>query len=206
MEYVIGIDEVGRGPLAGPIVVAAAAIPLSLHVRNKKWGRLRDSKQLTSLEREIWFDYIASDPDIFFATARVYPSRIDQMNISRAANRAAYFAYRRLLAKNQVLWNAKIMLDGNLYLRDKKESTERYGAKTIVKGDEKYQPIMIASIMAKVTRDRYMVRLAKEYPDYGFQNHKGYGTKAHREALERVGPCPVHRVSFLKFLSSETLS
>lgn len=198
MKYLIGIDEVGRGPLAGPVVVAAVAIPSQFRVSRFSLRVLRDSKKLSEKQREAWFEYFRTESRILYAIARVYPKTIDRINISEAANRAAFFAYQRLVRDNPKLHvSREILLDGGLYLKNREESFQTYNAKTIIKGDEKHLPIMIASIIAKVTRDRYMDRLAKCYSGYGFEDHKGYGTKAHYRALRKLGPSPAHRRSFL---------
>lgn len=207
--YVIGIDEVGRGALAGPVVVAAAAVPKEARrmVRGAegRLGKLKDSKKLSPRKRMAWFGYFKEHQDIVFMTARVYPRGIEKMNISRAANKAALNAYARLIVKNEPkIGRHGIFLDGGLYLGNKKiglshgdfkEGTKN--AKTIIKGDEKIIAIKIASIAAKVLRDSYMRRLAKRYPKYGFDIHKGYGTRAHFRAIRKYGPSPVHRKSFL---------
>jgi len=190
-KYIIGIDEVGRGALAGPVVVAAAAL-----VVGRRFNKLRDSKKLSAKQREAWHLFFKENPAIDFAVARVYPRRIETMNISRAANLAAERAYKKLMAiHGSRLGKAHIFLDGGLFLGN----GERPGsAKTIVKGDEKIPAIAIASIIAKVTRDRFMVRLAKKYPAYGFETHKGYGTKEHYRALKKNKPCDAHRSTFLR--------
>jgi ribonuclease HII len=206
VKYVIGIDEVGRGPLAGPVVVAAVAIPKGFGFRVKGLGELRDSKKMTVERREAWFEYFKKHPKIVYSVARIYSKKIDATNISRAANLAAFKACQRvLLVSKKVERSHQILLDGGLYLRDKKYSLGS-GAETIIKGDEKYAPIMAASIVAKLARDRYMARLAKRYPAYGFEIHKGYGTKAHFKVLRKAGPTPVHRLTFLSGLGRSTKS
>lgn len=198
LPYIIGIDEVGRGPLAGPVVVCAVMIDAKLRIANYELGRLRDSKQLTEKQREAWAKHLCSHPGVQFALARVSPKRIDEQNISRAANLAAWRAYRRLTAKVQDP-NAKFQtkLDGGLFLKNKEHSVA-LGAQTIVRGDEKVPTISAASIIAKVARDRYMAMLAKRYPGYGLEIHKGYGTLQHRRAIRKLGPSPIHRLTFLR--------
>lgn len=204
MKYLIGIDEVGRGPLAGPVVLGVVAIPQNFRLKNRKLGIIKDSKKISETQREKWYDYFINEKQILFSVARVYPSQIDAINISRAANRAALRAYKKLVSRDRSLNNNhRVLLDGGLYLGNKGLSKEKYGAKTVIKGDEKHLPIMMASIIAKVTRDRYMVRLAKKYPGYGFELHKGYGTATHLAAIRKKGPTPAHRMSFLKFLHYE---
>ena len=197
-KWVIGIDEVGRGALAGPVVVAVALLK-----RQNMFGgdcelggrRIKDSKKLSPKQREAWFSYFKYDSGIQFAVARVYPRRIEKMNISCAANLAAARAYKKLIANHKpLIAHSQVFLDGGLFLGNGEQPRN---AKTIVKGDEKIPAVAIASIIAKVTRDRFMVRLAKEYPAYGFDGHKGYGTKAHYRALRKCGPCDAHRKTFL---------
>jgi len=196
MQYVIGIDEVGRGSLAGPVIVTALAVPKGLGFRNKALGMLKDSKQLTPAAREKWSNYTKKHPHVFYATARVQPHVIDRINISNAANLAAFRAFNKLSKRYKLNPNScSVYLDGGLYLKSKKSQART--AKTIVRGDEKIPAISLASIVAKVSRDRLMVRLAKEYPKYGFEVHKGYGTKIHRTALRKYGPSGAHRLTFI---------
>ncbi|MEK9168320.1 MAG: ribonuclease HII [Patescibacteria group bacterium] len=207
IKYIIGIDEVGRGPLAGPVVVAALAVPTKLRIKNAelrknfKSAKLRDSKKLSLKQREIWFEYVKKHPKIFYAIASVSPKVIDKINISNAANLAVTRAFQKLvntyaiasvLTKNNNV-NVKIFLDGGLYLNKK---YPRLSASTIIKGDEKIPVISFASIVAKVTRDRMMRKLHKKYPQYGFDKHKGYGTKEHFKAIRKHGLSPIHRKSF----------
>lgn len=199
-KWTIGIDEVGRGALAGPVVVCAAllkgVIPAEAGVRISKSGKLRDSKKLSGRQREKWFSYFKSCPTIDFAVARIYPRRIEKMNISRAANLAAGRACERLIAGHGLTsCDVHIFLDGGLFLGN---AAQPKNARTVVKGDEKFPAVAIASIIAKVSRDRFMVRLAKKYPEYGLDAHKGYGTKRHYEALERYGSRDIHRKTFLR--------
>ena len=201
-KFIIGIDEVGRGALAGPVVVVAAAVAVNskLQAPNSKL-LLRDSKKLSAKQREAWFAYFKTNPNISFAVARVYPRGIERLNISGAANLAALRAYKRLATRVWGIGNAgRVYLDGGLYL-GKKGSLTTFGvtknAQTIIKADEKITAVKIASIIAKVHRDRFMIKLARRYPDYSFEVHKGYGTKLHRAALAKVGPCEIHRRSFL---------
>ena len=192
---IIGIDEVGRGPLAGPVVVAAVALPRHFKIQNVKI-KIKDSKQLTPKQRSAVSGWIKSRRDIHYAVARVQPKIIDRINVSRAANRAAYRSFIQLKSriKNLELRDKKlrIMLDGGLHLPKHIPHT------TIIRGDEHYPAIALASIIAKVTRDQYMKRQHRAYPHYGFDRHKGYGTAAHIKALRRHGPCPLHRLTFIK--------
>jgi len=192
-------------------------------------GKIKDSKRLTAAQRSSWFSYLCNSPDVQFAIGRAYPATIDKINITRAANLAAYRAFSRLMrcrraavgatkmtnetirmkhgmkqtitkkrhpAINKKSNKYKIFLDGGLYLRDKASSNE-LGAKTIIKGDEKIRAVALASIVAKVHRDRHMVRLSQKYPGYGFERHKGYGTRLHYRKIRAMGPSPAHRLTFL---------
>lgn len=202
-KFVIGIDEVGRGALAGPVTVVAVAAPKNLEFRIWNLGRLRDSKKLSAKQREAWFTYFKDHPQIEYAVARVYPRAIERMNISAAANLAALRAFSRLVAKCQVSGvKCQVFLDGGLHLgnpRSPRQSafSQRMSARTVVRGDEKIKAVAIASIIAKVYRDRLMARLAKQYPQYGFEIHKGYGTKAHLAAIRKHGASGMHRLTFL---------
>jgi ribonuclease HII len=219
-KYIIGIDEVGRGALAGPVVIAAAALAHGYNIPISQYRilPLRDSKKLSPKQREIWFEYFKRCPDISYAVAFVYPRQIEKRNISGAANLAALRAYKRLVsspAKGRLggVYEKKtpsfspfagggrshqIFLDGGLFLGSR--AAQPTYAKTIVKADEKIPAVAIASIIAKVVRDRAMVRLAKRYPRYGFQIHKGYGTLIHRRAIKKHGLCAIHRKTFIKNL------
>ena len=230
VRYHVGIDEVGRGSLAGPVVVAAVALSnvsrFTFH--DSRLGRLRDSKKLSAQQRERWFRRIKEYPNISYAIARVYPRGIERMNISRAANLAVLRAYRRLVAncKGQMA-KARILLDGGLYLGNIRRTTriphlsekvrdgltrknisvnlrthQYISASTITRGDEKFTAVKLASIAAKVVRDRYMTRLAKRHPQYGFEVHKGYGTKMHFAAIRAHGPSKEHRLTFIGFLKN----
>ena len=190
--YIIGIDEVGRGSLAGPVVVAAVALPAGARFKN-----LKDSKKLSAKKREEWFAYI-KDEGIVYTTARVYQKRIDTINISGASNLAARKSFSRLLETlaPRKQKNLKIFLDGGLYLSKEKVFLKKFHPRTVIKADEKISAVKLASIVAKVTRDRYMRRLHLSFPKYGFHLHKGYGTKSHIKAIRRHGYSDVHRRSF----------
>lgn len=183
--FIIGIDEAGRGPLAGPVVVAG----IKLKVKDKKlkiFLGIRDSKKLSPKQREEWFAKITSHPKIEWAVARVWPKTIDRINIARATNLAAGRVYKKLAGAE----TCPAVLDGSLYL------SKYIPHKTIIRGDEKVPIISAASIIAKVTRDRVMLRLHKKYPRYRFDVHKGYGTKLHRRMIKKFGRSEVHRNSF----------
>ncbi len=207
-KWLIGIDEVGRGPLAGPVTVAAVAVPVNFKIPCLPAGRqmtnyktkLKDSKKLTVKQREEWVSYVKNHPKIFYAAASVYSKVIDRINISQAANLAATRAIRRLMTNDKRLMTRKfkIVLDGGLYLHKSLVISRKLLVRTVVRGDEKYNCIKLASIVAKVRRDRLMRRCHKKYPKYGFDRHKGYGTKAHLAAINKHGPCNLHRLTFIK--------
>lgn len=180
IELIAGIDEAGRGPLAGPVSAAAVVLPLDYF-----HGVLNDSKLLTERRREDLYIEITQDSTIRWASAMVSPAEIDEINILQATWLAMRRAFEGLLPPADMA-----LIDG----KPVKDFPARHEA--IVKGDSKSLSIAAASIIAKVERDRYMKQMAADYPQYGFERHKGYGTKAHREAIERHGPCPIHRRSF----------
>lgn len=201
MKYVIGIDEVGRGCLAGPVTVAAVALPMGYRVRGLGFRiKLRDSKKLSAKQRKEWFGWIKARPKIFYARANVYPKIIDRINISRAANLAATRALARLTTHNKQLitGDQRIFLDGGLFVDRSLVVGRKLSVRTVIRGDEKYNCVKLASIIAKVNRDRLLKQYHKKYPKYGFDRHKGYGTKAHIAAIRRFGACPLHRLTFIK--------
>jgi ribonuclease HII len=173
-----GIDEAGRGPWAGPVVAAAVILDATRFPEG-----LNDSKKLTEAKRESLFDPIKALADVGVGMASV--EEIDRLNILQANHLAMQRAVAALKSKPTLA-----LVDGNrvppLSIR----------VQTIVRGDAKCLSIAAASIIAKVTRDRMMVDLDNRYPGYGFARHKGYGTSAHSQALQRLGPCPIHRKSF----------
>lgn len=181
---ICGLDEVGCGPLAGPVVAAAAVLPEDFPVE-----LLKDSKELSEKKREALYPLI-QERAIAFATAWIEPEEIDRINIRQAALKAMSIAFeevrRRLPLETQWL----CLVDGN------QRPPIDVECQTIVKGDRLIPSIMAASILAKVQRDRYMVEMDKLYPHYGFAQHKGYPTAAHKEACRKWGPCPLHRRSF----------
>lgn len=192
MNLAIGIDEVGRGPVAGPVAVCAFRGRIS-DARLKKAGLpLRDSKKLTRREREIWFSHIQAwqkEGRCDFCVTMISARSIDRIGIAKAIRRALERSLYDLEPKNRDL----ILLDGGL-----RAPLEFKNQKTIIKGDEKETVIALASIAAKVTRDQHMFRQAKKFPEYGFEAHVGYGTPAHYRAIKRHGLTPLHRKSFLK--------
>ena len=181
---VCGTDEAGRGPLAGPVCAAAVILPQGLVIEG-----LNDSKKISEKKREKLFDIICQEAvsyGIAFATAE----EIDEINILNASQLAMRRAVAMLSPKPDF-----VLVDGNI-ARDFEMT-----AKPIVKGDALSMSIAAASILAKVTRDRYCVEMDKEYPEYHFSAHKGYPTKEHMDLVRELGPCPLHRKTFLKFLN-----
>ena len=181
LGYVCGIDEVGRGPLAGPVVAGAVILP-----RDCKILYLNDSKQLSARKREELYEVIMKEA---VATGIGYasPERIDEINILQATYEAMREAVGRLCVKPDILLNDAVTIPG-LPMRQV----------PIIKGDAKSASIAAASIIAKVTRDRIMVQYDSVFPGYGFEANKGYGAAAHIDALKRLGPTPIHRRSFIK--------
>ena len=182
-EYVGGVDEVGRGPLAGPVVAAVVILP-------KDWDilYLNESKQLSAKKREELYDIIV-EKAVDFGVGIVGWEEIDELNILQATYKAMRIAISHLQNPPQVLLNDAVTIPG---------VDENIIQVPIIKGDAKSVSIAAASIVAKVTRDRMMVEYAKEYPEYGFEKNKGYGSKDHIEAIKKVGPCKIHRRSFIK--------
>lgn len=200
VKYTIGIDEVGRGALAGPLTVGAVLIPRGFRMSRKRGMPLRDSKRLSHIQRERWVAHLREQPKIAYVTARVRPKTIDRVNVTHAANVAAARACKKILTYHNIpLHSARVCLDGGLFLDPKTfPELQKMRLRTITRGDEKVNAIKLASIVAKVSRDRYMRRLHNEYPVYRFDAHKGYGTKTHIRAVLVSGPSDVHRLTFLK--------
>ena len=181
LHPICGVDEAGRGPLAGPVCAAAVILPKHLQIPG-----LTDSKKLTDKKRRELFPII-QEQAIAYGIGLASESEIDEINILQAT----FLAMRRAL--DQLTVRPEIaLIDGN------RETDFGLPVKTVVKGDSLSANIAAASILAKVTRDNLMMELAQQYPEYGFEIHKGYGTKAHYEALRTYGPCPIHRKTFLK--------
>ena len=198
-KYLIGLDEVGRGALAGPVFVSAVLIPEKLKINNKKLGKIYDSKKLHPLKRFLWYKYLINDFKIKFSVSKIYSQKIDEINISSAANLAAFKCVLKIINQNNLKpKDYKIFLDGGLYLKSKDFQKKFFpNAKTVVGGDKKYNVIKMASIIAKVKRDKFMENLEKKYPQYSFSKHKGYGTKLHLKLIKTYGPTPMHRLTFL---------
>ena len=178
-SWIAGVDEAGRGPLAGSVVAAAVVLPADL----TELPGVFDSKQLAEAEREELFEALYALPGIRIGVASASAEEIDRLNILRATHEAM----RRAVAK---------IAEADFVLVDGLPVQFTLPSSNIVKGDAKCASIAAASIIAKVTRDREMVQLDKEFPGYGFAKHKGYGTPEHLEALKKLGPTPIHRKSF----------
>ena len=178
---VCGIDEAGRGPLAGPVVAAAVILPEDLQLPG-----VNDSKKITEKKREILFDFV-KEHALAYGIGEASETEIDEINILQAT----FLAMRRAVEALQIPADYALV-DGN------RIQGLPVPAETVIGGDGKVLSIAAASILAKVTRDRYMRDMAAQYPEYGFEKHKGYGTKAHYAAIEQYGICPLHRKTFLK--------
>jgi ribonuclease HII len=187
LTRIAGTDEAGRGPLAGPVVAAAVIFPQGWVVEGlpRKFRGLNDSKQLTEEEREKFYRLLTTIPEIRFGVSVVSVETIDAINILQASLRGMNEALAQLDPGPE-----HTLVDGNHI------SSLKHPQTAVVDGDARSFSIAAASVIAKVTRDRMMVELAREYPSYGFEEHKGYGTPRHLEALGKHGPCPIHRRSF----------
>lgn len=179
-KNIAGVDEAGRGPLAGPVCAAAVILPEGLVIEG-----INDSKKLTEKKREKLFDEIINSA-VAYSIQYTSPELIDEINIKEATDYAMAEAVKSLQVPADY-----VIIDGN----DNKPYDIPYSY--IIKGDAKSQTIAAASILAKVSRDRLMTKMAEEYPQYGFEKHKGYGTKAHCEAIQKYGVTEVHRKSFM---------
>lgn len=182
---VCGIDEAGRGPLAGPVYAAAVVLPDGLEIPG-----LNDSKKLTARKRDQLFEVILQEAEDY-CVASASEQEIDDLNILQAT----------FLAMNRAVEGLQnppdfALVDGN------RDPQLGISTETVIKGDSRSMSIAAASILAKVSRDRYMLEMAKIYPQYHFEKHKGYGTKLHYEALAKYGPCEIHRKTFLKTLDT----
>ena len=189
-DLVAGVDEAGRGPLAGPVAAAAVILPAGWAKTGlpKELKGLNDSKQLTEPQREKYYAFITTTVEILHAVALVDAARIDAINILQATHCAMNEALAALQPAPK-----HALVDG-LHVR-----TLRWPQTALVKGDARSYSIAAASVIAKVTRDRLMLEYHRQWPEYGFADHKGYGTAAHLAAIARHGPCPIHRKSFAPF-------
>jgi len=179
---IAGVDEAGRGPLCGPVVAAAVILPVNLYIEG-----INDSKKLSEKKREKIYEEIVNNKDIIFAVGISDIDVIEKVNILNATKLAMIQAVNSLNVKPDF-----VLIDGNQSIDIDIES------QTLVSGDSKSASIAAASIIAKVTRDKMLYEYDKEYPEYGFAKHKGYGTKIHIEAIKKHGLCKIHRPSFCK--------
>ncbi len=179
-RYIAGVDEVGRGPLAGPVVAAAVILPQDFALLG-----VNDSKKLSPKRREILFDQIR-EAAVAYAIGRREPQRVDEINVLEATKESMRDALAALSVRPDHVLIDAITLRGL-----------QIPQTAIVHGDATSISIAAASILAKVTRDREMIEMDRIWPGYGFEQHKGYGTKQHYEALAALGPCPIHRKTFL---------
>lgn len=219
-KYIIGIDEVGRGPIAGPVCVASFMMrrdyELLITDYEFKLSKLRDSKKLSKKQREEWFKFLKEQKEkgnCDFAISFVSPENIDKFGINKCIQKALDQSLEKIEKQNclnfcpcrsplglsgENLNNSgfksfcRIYLDGGLHA-----PVEYINQETIIKGDELHPVISMASIIAKVSRDRIMTNYSKEFPEYGFEKHSGYGTKAHYLAIKKHGQTPIHRKSFI---------
>lgn len=183
--FIAGLDEAGRGALAGPVVAAAVILPLEQPHRLKALREVNDSKQLTAKTRERLYDLIIENV-LAYGVGSVPASGVDEMGIIPATKQAMRTAVAHLTPAPQFL-----LIDGRIRLQ-----TLPTPQQSVIRGDGKSLSIAAASILAKVTRDRHMIALETQYPQYGFAQHKGYGTVQHRAAIAEHGPCPIHRFTF----------
>lgn len=190
----VGVDEAGRGPLAGPVAVGVVAVPIKLKSAIGHYA-VRDSKKLSPRDRDGWYRFLIKERrlgNLCFATALVSEKIIDSRGIVPAVRLGIKNCLQRLKLEPGI---CEVRLDGSL------RAPRRFRCQqTIIKGDETEPIIALASIAAKVRRDRRMIKLAKLYPDYNFEIHKGYGTAAHYQKLQVHGPCLIHRRTFIKGL------
>lgn len=224
IKYIIGIDEVGRGPLAGPVCVCAFLMKESFLVNDNfptcrtcgELPKLRDSKKLSKKQREVWFNFLKKQKEegnCDYAVSFVSSENIDKFGINKCIQKALNKSLNDVASRQfpnfsrftpegpytdenleiaVPLDQLHVFLDGGLHA-----PKEYLNQETIIKGDELHPIISMASIMAKVTRDRVMTNYAVEYPDYGFEKHSGYGTKAHYEAIKKYGQTSIHRKTFI---------
>ena len=187
IRLICGVDEAGRGPLAGPVCAAAVILPKNLEIPG-----LNDSKKLSDKRRRELFPLI-QEQALAYGIAFADQEEIDELNILQATFLAMGRALEQLEPKTEFA-----LIDGN------RQTDFGIPCRTVVQGDSLSANIAAASVLAKVTRDDYMIKMAEVYPGYGFEIHKGYGTKAHYAALRELGPCPIHRKTFLKKFYGES--
>ena len=180
-NVICGVDEAGRGPLAGPVYACAIIMKNDIII-----PEVNDSKKLTEKKREMLYDIIIENA-LCYSVASVSEKEIDEINILNATMKAMQLAIEGLNVKPDIA-----LIDGN------QNRNITFNNRTVIKGDAKSYNIAAASIIAKVSRDRFIIKMDELYPQYGFKKHKGYGTKEHMEAIRKYGPCEIHRQTFLK--------
>ena len=192
---VAGVDEAGRGPLAGPVVAATAVLPPAWAKSGlpRELAGLNDSKQLTAVQRENFFAFLTASGEVEFAIAGVDSAQIDATNILRATHRAMNEALAQLRPPPE-----HVLVDG------RPVNTISLPQTALVRGDARSYSIAAASVLAKVTRDRLMFEFHERWPAYGFAGHKGYGTEQHLAAIAAHGPCPIHRLTFAPLKPTQT--
>ncbi len=195
LTHIAGVDEAGRGPLAGPVFAAAVIFPIDWirHGLPDALQKVNDSKQLKASDRETLFTELTTRPEISYAITQVDAGTIDKINILQATHRAMNLALAQLQPPPQ-----HALVDGLTV------KSMQFPQTAIVKGDSLSYSIAAASILAKVSRDRLMVQLDRQYPGYGFAGHKGYGTASHLAAIKALGSCPIHRQSFAPCREEQT--
>ena len=218
VKYIVGIDEVGRGPLAGPVAVCSFLMKDDSFLKNteEKLPKLKDSKKLSKKQREIWFNFLKKQKEegnCDYAVSFVSPENIDKFGIAKCIQKALNESLSKIASQNLPNFS-RFTLRGsdtdknledsiplsmfNVYLDGGLHAPKEYiNQETVIKGDELYPVISMASIMAKVTRDRIMTNYGKEYPEYGFEKHSGYGTKAHYDAIKKHVQTPIHLKIFI---------
>ena len=190
---ILGVDEAGRGPLAGPVAVGVVMADEGFDFLSAFPG-LNDSKKLSEKKREALFELLLACDKVSFRVKSVDAATIDKAGIAKAVRSSVHAGIRDLAPEPM---GVRVYLDGSL------SGPEEYEQETVIGGDALIPAIMLASVAAKVTRDRLMVRLSEEYPEYDFAKHKGYGTPAHQDAIRKFGLCDLHRRSFCRsFLST----
>ena len=189
-RYVFGVDEVGMGCLAGPVVVCAVRVTKDFYKKNHpKLRGLRESKLLSAIQREKFAKELMKEKNLVYAISSISPKVIDKINIYQAARLGMKNAIKKL--KPNFDLKTIVLVDGKTKIKG-----VDYEQMPIVKGDRKIFAIACASVIAKVYRDKIITKYAKKYPNYGFEKHKGYGTKYHQAQLVAFGPCEIHRKSF----------
>ncbi len=195
MQYVVGVDEAGRGPLAGPVAVGVVMVPQNFNIK-KVFPGVADSKKLTEKKREEIYTLLQQaqrDETLRFVVVFASAQMIDRDGITKAVRSAVWRGVRKLVCRDpgpREPSSVRVLLDGLLV------APPEYAQKTIIRGDATEPIISLASIAAKVERDRLMVEYAKKFPNYGFEVHKGYGTQKHLAAIKKFGLCAIHRATF----------